>query len=137
MQTLAQIADTALEVTSVKFCCDQLHICVPSQSCCCMASIYPSNTASNGASSVAPYLQSADDAVVFHLVFLYEKCRPPEASMLLQARWHSIRVNALLFVNATTSNSIQASCIHQRSPSQSITVRTPAPAPAGNWHNLW
>ncbi len=84
-----------------------------------MASIYPSKTASNGASSVAPYLQSADDAVSFHFVFLYKKYWPPEASMLLQTRWHSIRVNALLCVNATISNSIRAPLYPSM---QSITV---------------
>ena len=57
-------------VTSVNYCCVQLHICVPSQSCCCVASICSSNTASNGAGSVAPYLQSADDAVGLHFMFV-------------------------------------------------------------------
>lgn len=61
MQALAQIPDTALEVTSVKFWCGQVHICVPSQGCCCMASTYQLTTASSGGSSVAPSLHSADD----------------------------------------------------------------------------
>lgn len=38
-----------------------------------MASVYPPKTASAGASSVAPYLQPADDAAGFRCVFLYKK----------------------------------------------------------------